>query len=184
MNGRPLSKSFCCSAALAALLSLWPLSETSAQDRSPPEHLAGSRISARKPPAQLFASDCTGAGCHKGPQGLGRGHFRAASRTSCASITPTAVKAPRRWPAIFRISRGARPLEPPARRGREACGHGECAHVSPCRIGARVPNRSRHRAKCARRARSPVAGPLAPLRGLTRIPRHPAGSAGRRAASG
>src|SRR5205814_6775510 len=26
-----------------------------------------------KPPAQLFASDCTGAGCHKGPQGLARG---------------------------------------------------------------------------------------------------------------
>ena len=25
-----------------------------------------------KPPAQLFASDCTGAGCHKGPQGLGK----------------------------------------------------------------------------------------------------------------
>ena len=32
----------------------------------------GENFSANKPPAALFASDCTGAGCHKGPQGLGK----------------------------------------------------------------------------------------------------------------
>ena len=32
----------------------------------------GENFSAGKPPAQLFASDCTGAGCHRGPQGLAK----------------------------------------------------------------------------------------------------------------
>ena len=46
----------------------------SAQDQPPPPQgtSRGENFSA-KPPAQLFASDCTGAGCHKGPQGLGKG---------------------------------------------------------------------------------------------------------------
>jgi hypothetical protein len=44
-----------------------------AQDRAPlpPATSRGENFSA-KPPAALFASDCTGAGCHKGPQGLAR----------------------------------------------------------------------------------------------------------------
>ena len=37
---------------------------------SPPAGSRGENLGAGKPAAQLFASDCTGAGCHKGPQGL------------------------------------------------------------------------------------------------------------------
>src|ERR671919_585934 len=68
-------KSWCWVAVLAVLL-LCPLADASAQD-----HPAAAQGTSRgenfsaKPPAQLFASDCTGAGCHKGPQGLGRGQF-------------------------------------------------------------------------------------------------------------
>jgi hypothetical protein len=32
------------------------------------------RISAPSPAPQLFATDCTGGGCHKGPQGLGKNY--------------------------------------------------------------------------------------------------------------
>jgi hypothetical protein len=44
-----------------------------AQDRAPlpPSTSRGENFSA-KPPAALFASDCTGSGCHKGPQGLAK----------------------------------------------------------------------------------------------------------------
>ena len=38
---------------------------------APPATSRGENFSA-KPAPQLFASDCTGAGCHKGPQGLGK----------------------------------------------------------------------------------------------------------------
>ena len=37
---------------------------------SPPAGSRGENLGAGKSAAQLFASDCTGAGCHKGPQGL------------------------------------------------------------------------------------------------------------------
>lgn len=63
-------KSFC-AAALATALWLWAHPKAVAQDRTPPTS-GGENFSANKPPAALFASDCTGAGCHKGPQGLGR----------------------------------------------------------------------------------------------------------------
>ena len=38
----------------------------------PPQGVSRGENFSAKPPAQLFASDCTWAGCHKGPQGLGR----------------------------------------------------------------------------------------------------------------
>jgi hypothetical protein len=53
-----------------------------AQEQAPPQQGSsrGENFSA-KPPAQLFASDCTGSGCHRGPQGLAkdRGQFGLAS---------------------------------------------------------------------------------------------------------
>ena len=55
-----------------AVLLLCSLTDARAQDQ--PATSRGENFSA-KPPAQLFASDCTGAGCHKGPQGLGRGQL-------------------------------------------------------------------------------------------------------------
>lgn len=58
---------------MAAMLALCSLPHAWAQEVPPPPQgvSRGENFSA-KPPAQLFASDCTGAGCHKGPQGLGK----------------------------------------------------------------------------------------------------------------
>jgi hypothetical protein len=66
-----LPKSRFCAAALAAMLCLWTLPQASAQEEGPATS-KGENFSA-KPPAALFNSDCTGAGCHKGPQGLAKG---------------------------------------------------------------------------------------------------------------
>lgn len=67
-----------CAAAAAVILGLGlqPLrwgQQALAQDQTPPPHATsrGENFSA-KPPAALFASDCTGAGCHKSPQGLAK----------------------------------------------------------------------------------------------------------------
>jgi hypothetical protein len=50
----------------------WPTQSPQAQAQpSPPVTSRGENFSA-KPAAQLFVSDCTGAGCHKGPQGLSK----------------------------------------------------------------------------------------------------------------
>lgn len=48
--------------------------ETSGQASTPPPQgtSRGENFSANKTPAQLFQSDCTGAGCHKGPGGLAK----------------------------------------------------------------------------------------------------------------
>jgi len=120
MNGRPLSKAFCCS-ALVALLSLWPLSDSSAQDQSrPPQGTSRGENFSAKPPAQLFASDCTGAGCHKGPQGLGRGQFPGSlanflrehytnSRESAAALAGYLSNIPRGAAAEPRTPRSGKP---------------------------------------------------------------------------
>jgi hypothetical protein len=50
-----------------------PAPQAQAPASTPPQGVSrGENFSAGKPAAQLFASDCTGAGCHKGPQGLAR----------------------------------------------------------------------------------------------------------------
>src|SRR3954469_6042786 len=64
-----LTEAACRILALAAVLWLGPQAQVVAQSEAPPTS-KGENFSAGKPPAQLFASDCTGAGCHKGPQGL------------------------------------------------------------------------------------------------------------------
>jgi hypothetical protein len=58
---------------LGTALTLWGIPVALAQDHAPltPGTSRGENFSA-KPPAALFASDCTGSGCHKGPQGLAR----------------------------------------------------------------------------------------------------------------
>ena len=50
-------------------------SQPQQQEQTPPAS-RGENFSAGKTPAQLFASDCTGSGCHKGPQGLGKDRSR------------------------------------------------------------------------------------------------------------
>ena len=49
-----------------------PQAQAPAPAAVPPAGSRGENFSAGKPAAQLFVSDCTGAGCHKGPQGLSK----------------------------------------------------------------------------------------------------------------
>jgi len=49
----------------------WNTPANQPQTPASPPPSRGENLSA-KPAAQLFASDCTGAGCHKGPQGLAK----------------------------------------------------------------------------------------------------------------
>lgn len=52
-----------------------PTPPAAVPDQNPPAPPAGPRGEnfSAKPAPQLFASDCTGAGCHRGPQGLAKG---------------------------------------------------------------------------------------------------------------
>ena len=93
--------------AAAEARAQWGLPSPQAQAAPPapvPSTSRGENFSA-KPPAQLFASDCTGAGCHKGPQGLsgGRGQGSLAgflrehytnSRESAAALAAYLVSVP------------------------------------------------------------------------------------------
>src|ERR1041385_8398695 len=73
MKRPTLPKSACCAAMLATVLTLWTAPPALAQDQtSPPQGTSRGENFSAKPPAALFASDCTGSGCHKGPQGLGK----------------------------------------------------------------------------------------------------------------
>jgi hypothetical protein len=91
-----------------------------------------------KPAPQLFASDCTGSGCHKGPQGLAKGQSQLGlatflrehytnSRESASALAsylmklPSATEArtPRAHPSARSSRAAARPEEeaqPPAAR--------------------------------------------------------------------
>jgi hypothetical protein len=62
-------------AVLAVVTSLWTHSPVLAQGEAAPAPgtSRGENFSA-KPPAALFASDCTGSDCHKSPQGLAKTH--------------------------------------------------------------------------------------------------------------
>ena len=72
MKRPTLPKSSCCAAVLATALTLWAIPLALAQDQTPPQGTSRGENFSAKPPAALFASDCTGSGCHKGPQGLGK----------------------------------------------------------------------------------------------------------------
>jgi hypothetical protein len=86
-----------------------------------------------KPAPQLFASDCTGGGCHKGPQGLAKGQSQGSlagflrehytnSRESAAAIAsylsklpsapePAEARGPRAHPSARSSRASARPEE-------------------------------------------------------------------------
>lgn len=94
-------KSWCRAATLAAVIGLG--AQACAQAQEAPPASKGENFSA-KPAAQLFASDCTGAGCHKSPQGLAknqgiglagflREHYTN-SRESAAAIAAYLTKLP------------------------------------------------------------------------------------------
>jgi hypothetical protein len=118
-----------CAVAMAAVLCLWGSPRALAQEEGPASS-KGENFSA-KPPAALFNSDCTGAGCHKGPQGLGKGQSQGGlsgflrehytnSRESAAALAGYLLKLPA-GPEP-REQREARPTRP---------GRGEPASASP-----------------------------------------------------
>jgi hypothetical protein len=73
MKNRSLPKSGFSAAAIAVVIGLATQPCARAQQGEAPATSKGENFSA-KPPAQLFASDCTGSGCHKGPQGLAKNY--------------------------------------------------------------------------------------------------------------
>jgi hypothetical protein len=102
------------------------------QEQTPPAS-RGENFSAGKSPAQLFVSDCTGSGCHKGPQGLGKDRNRIGlagflrehytnSRETAAALAAYLVSVPGE-------TRAARPERQPraAARSDEAAKPGETA---------------------------------------------------------
>jgi hypothetical protein len=115
-----------------------PQPQQAAPQGPPPQNVSrGENFSAR-PAAQVFASDCTGSGCHKGPQGLSKDRSQGSlagflrehytnSRESAAAIAAylvsipgeTRAGRPERQPrASARSDDAARPAEdvPRARR--------------------------------------------------------------------
>lgn len=107
---------------MAVVLGLSAGQPAVAQDQTPPPQgvSRGENFSA-KPPAALFASDCTGSGCHKSPQGLGnktgigglagflREHYTN-SRESAAALANYLSKIPSGpEPKEARTPRGGKP---------------------------------------------------------------------------
>jgi hypothetical protein len=122
----------CLGAALAALLWLGPSTVAFAQDQGQGEAASSSKGEnfSAKPAAQLFASDCTGAGCHKGPQGLAkaggvglagflREHYTnsresAAALASYLSKLPNTTEPKEKEGRAQRTARPAPPSSPPS----------------------------------------------------------------------
>src|SRR5256885_1312863 len=71
-------------AAMAAMLLSWTVLWTflgavfpAGGPRPPPQGVSRGENFSNKPAPALFNADCTGAGCHKGPQGLGKGQSQS-----------------------------------------------------------------------------------------------------------
>jgi hypothetical protein len=90
--------------AIAAMLCVWGAPAASAQSDSAPPTSRGENFS-NKPAPALFQADCTGGGCHKGPQGLAKGQSQGSlagflrehytnSRESAASLSAYLLKLP------------------------------------------------------------------------------------------
>jgi hypothetical protein len=137
MTCRTLPLAVFCTAAIVALQA-----QTHAfgqNDTPPPATARGENFSAKPAPA-LFASDCTGAGCHKGPQGLGqraglagflREHYTN-SRESAAALASylASIPAP--------VERATRPAAPPGRARAAARPDEEPPATAPASRGRRA----------------------------------------------
>ena len=66
-----------CVAAMAAMLCSWTVIPAQAQNDAPPPSVSRGENFSAKPAPALFNADCTGAGCHKSPQGLGKGQSQS-----------------------------------------------------------------------------------------------------------
>jgi hypothetical protein len=115
MRGRASPLVLLC-AAIFGLLQAQPGALAQSDAAAPQSVQRGENFSAKPAPA-LFASDCTGAGCHKGPQGLGKRFGLAAflrehytnSRESAAALANYLASIPA-------------PAERSSRQGRETPG--------------------------------------------------------------
>src|SRR5260221_13526328 len=117
-----------CVAAMAAMLCCWTVSRAQAQNDTPPQVVSrGENFSARPAPA-LFNADCTGAGCHKGPQGLGKAHTQSTlasflrehytnSRESAGALAAYILKLPGPPPPEARAARANNPRQGGERSG-------------------------------------------------------------------
>jgi hypothetical protein len=166
-----LPTAWCCVVLLACIAG-----PALAQDEKPPPQgtSRGENFSA-KPPAQLFASDCTGSGCHKGPQGLAKGklpgmltgflreHYTN-SRESAASLANYLAKIPSGpEPREARTPRSGRP--PAAIPGNANWGaEGGIANEPKPPNEARTPRHPNSRASraAARPEEEPAAMPALP----------------------
>src|SRR5215213_6009362 len=161
MKRPTLPKSWCCAAMLATVLMLWASSQVLAQDQTPPQATSRGENFSAKPPAALFASDCTGSGCHKGPQGLGnkvgigglagflREHYTN-SRESAAALANYLQKIPAGpEPKEARTPRGGKPATAAAP---ASSGPGSWFETPTASAPKPAPNE----------ARKPAAGPTPP----------------------
>lgn len=116
-------------AAIAAMLCAWGAPAASAQNDNTPPASRGENFS-NKPAPALFKDDCTGSGCHKGPQGLARGQSQGSlagflrehytnSRESAAALSAYLLKLPPAPAPAQPSPRAAstREAAPPARSG-------------------------------------------------------------------
>ena len=120
-----------CAAAITAAAVLQAQPQVFAQGNTAPPQGAsrGENFSAKPAPA-LFASDCTGGGCHRGPQGLAKGRGQSGlasflrehytnSRESAASLANYLVGLPS-GPAPGDARTSTRPPSTPPGRGSRA----------------------------------------------------------------
>jgi len=141
-------------------LSVQPRAQAQAQAQDEATASRGENFSAKPAPA-LFASDCTGGGCHKGPQGLAKGQSQGSlagflrehytnSRESAAALAAYLVTLPS-GPAPSE-ARAPKP-QPSARSSRAAVRSDE----TPAKPSARAPSGAR-----AQRARQSAVPPPMP----------------------
>jgi len=125
--------------------------ETTGQAAPPPQGTSrGENFSANKTPAQLFASDCTGAGCHKGAGGLAK-NSSSLGLTSFLREHYTNSRESASALAAYLLGAGAGPAERP--------GRGEPATPRPPRAASRTPAAAGEEAKPEEGQ-----GPLTPAR--------------------
>jgi hypothetical protein len=160
--------------ALAAALSLLPFGGASAQGQSqnPGQEKEGAVVSrgenfSAKPAPALFASDCTGGGCHKEPQGLAKGQSQAGlssflrehytnSRESARALAAYLIKLPSAPPSEARASKPR-----PATRSSRVSAQPEEAAPKPTSRGSRG-NRGQRSAAVPPMPPEPPAPPASP----------------------
>jgi len=187
MTGRTQWLGRFCVAAMAAMLPLMAASQAQAENEN----------FSNKPAPALFNADCTGAGCHKGPAGLGKGQSQSGlagflrehytnSRESAAALAAYILKlppgaAPAPEPKPTRASTQRPGGEPPQRGGAswfdpEPSGPPEARPGEPRNSRQQQLEKEREKARPPTRsaARPPEAKPAEPKPGEAKPEAKPA----------